>query len=89
MAALHITRRLLRAVRSFYANRQRDALLRDCDPRMLKDIGLRWERGKLESIHPERLAPGNKVEASVISGDKPSVSKSVSDVCPRCGARLA
>ncbi|MFQ3786291.1 hypothetical protein [Halomonas sp. A29] len=54
---LRTARRLLLAVRNYYANRQRDALLRDCDPRMLRDIGLRWERGKLVPINPERFTP--------------------------------
>ncbi|UYG04618.1 hypothetical protein OCT51_04425 [Halomonas sp. LR3S48] len=54
---LRTTRRLLLAVRNYYANRQRDALLRDCDPRILRDIGLRWERGKLVPINPERFTP--------------------------------
>ncbi|MGR2740954.1 hypothetical protein ACUY1T_21110 [Billgrantia sp. Q4P2] len=87
MAALHITRRLLRAVRSFYANRQRDALLRDCDPRMLKDIGLRWERGKLVPINPERFTPKSRAVAA--SSTAPGESESPGEVCPRCGARLA
>ncbi|MCE8019340.1 hypothetical protein HOP51_04285 [Halomonas sp. MCCC 1A11036] len=87
MTALRTIRRLLRAVRSFYANRQRDALLRDCDPRMLKDIGLRWERGKLVPINPERFAP--KTEAVAASSTAPGVSESPGEVCPRCGARLA
>ncbi|MGR4069593.1 antibiotic biosynthesis monooxygenase family protein [Billgrantia sp. C5P2] len=57
---LRTARRLLLAVRNYYANRQRDALLRDCDPRMLRDIGLRWERGKLVPINPERFASKNE-----------------------------
>ncbi|MGR4069224.1 hypothetical protein OCT51_06350 [Halomonas sp. LR3S48] len=88
MAVLNATRRLLDAVRTHYANRRRDASLRDCDPRMLKDIGLRWERGKLVAIHPERLASG-KAHASASADSKPSATESVRDVCPRCGARLA
>ncbi len=88
MAALHTIRRLLSALRTHYANRRRDALLRDCDPRMLKDIGLRWERGKLVAIHPEHPASG-EARASGSAGSKLSAAERLHGVCPRCGARLA
>ncbi|MBW6393489.1 hypothetical protein [Billgrantia antri] len=88
MAALRTTRRLLRAVRSFYANRQRDALLRDCDPRMLKDIGLRWERGKLVPLDPERFALG-KPETAEASATVLEAGERSTEFCPRCGAPLA
>ncbi|MBA2780463.1 DUF1127 domain-containing protein [Billgrantia kenyensis] len=88
MALLRTTRRLLRAVGAHYANRRRDASLRDCDPRMLKDIGLRWERGKLVPLHPERIAAA-KSEAAATSGATSAASESHREVCPRCGARLA
>ncbi|QTP54214.1 hypothetical protein HNO51_05665 [Billgrantia sulfidoxydans] len=87
MAVLRTTRRLLRAVRSYYANRRRDALLRDCDPRMLKDVGLRWERGKLVPINPERFAPRSGAVAA--SSAAPGAGESPGEVCPRCGASLA
>jgi hypothetical protein len=88
MALLRTTRRLLRAVGAHYANRRRDALLRDCDPRMLKDIGLRWERGKLVPLHPERIASG-KSEVVATAGTAIAASESPRTVCPRCGASLA
>ncbi|WP_104205288.1 hypothetical protein [Billgrantia saliphila] len=88
MSALNTLRRLLRAVRVHYANRRRDASLRDYDPRMLKDVGLRWERGTLVPIHPERFAI-DKTEASATSGTGSVAAESARDVCPRCGASLA
>lgn len=88
MALLRITRRLLCAVRTHYANRRRDASLRDCDPRMLKDIGLRWERGTLVPLHPERSAV-EQAATGVAANSKPAAVESVRDTCPRCGARLA
>ncbi|QOR38113.1 hypothetical protein HNO52_06020 [Billgrantia diversa] len=88
MAVLRTTRRLLRAVRTHYANRRRDASLRDCDPRMLKDIGLRWERGKLMPIHSEYPASAEP-QAGDGAGSKRSEAESMREVCPRCGARLA
>ncbi|RCV86280.1 hypothetical protein [Billgrantia montanilacus] len=97
MALLRITYRLLRAVHTHYANRRRDASLRDCDPRMLKDIGLRWERGKLVPLYPERFATkravatlvDGRVDAEVDAGAKPATAESAHEICPRCGARLA
>ncbi|MBZ0330783.1 hypothetical protein KZO25_10710 [Halomonas sp. ANAO-440] len=97
MALLRITYRLLRAVRTHYANRRRDASLRDCDPRMLKDIGLRWERGTLVPLHPERSTVERavdtlvdaRVDAEVDAGAKPAAAESARDTCPRCGAHLA
>lgn len=88
MALLRTTRRLLRAVGAHYANRRRDALLRDCDPRILKDIGLRWERGKLVPTNPERIASG-KSDVVETAGAATAASESPREVCPRCGARLA
>lgn len=78
MVLLRSTHRLLAAVHSYYANRRRDALLRDCDPRMLKDIGLRWERGKLVPIHPEAFT----------AGISPIAGESMREICPHCGSRL-
>ncbi|MCE8002852.1 DUF1127 domain-containing protein [Billgrantia ethanolica] len=88
MALLRTTRRLLRAVGAHYANRRRDASLRDCDPRMLKDIGLRWERGKLVPLHPERIAAAMS-DVVATSGAATAARESRREICPRCGARLA
>lgn len=88
MALLRTTRRLLSAVGAHYANRRRDASLRDCDPRMLKDIGLRWERGKLVPLHPERIVTAKR-EVVATSNAVAAGSGSPRETCPRCGARLA
>ncbi|MCC5883260.1 MAG: hypothetical protein JJU25_11555 [Halomonas sp.] len=89
MAVLTTTRRLLRAICAHYANRRRDASLRDCDPRMLKDIGLRWERGKLVALHPERFANAKPMEAAADTVRNTSAAAAFADdSCPHCGSKL-
>lgn len=88
MAILRTTRRLLRAVRTHYANRRRDASLRDCDPRMLKDVGLRWERGTLVPVNPERFATPKHGEGAPDSRPTSAATSSVDGLCPHCGSRL-
>ncbi|MGQ4879006.1 hypothetical protein ACOJCM_10605 [Billgrantia sp. LNSP4103-1] len=89
MAVLRTTRRLLRAVGTHYANRRRDASLRDCDPRMLKDVGLRWERGTLVPVNPERFANMPHAKATDDKSRPSSADSALIDgLCPHCGGRL-
>ncbi len=54
MATSTIARRLLAALRDYLTKRRHYAELRDYDPRLLRDIGLRRERGRLVPLNPER-----------------------------------
>nr|WP_163500385.1 DUF1127 domain-containing protein [Halomonas socia] len=65
---------LLHALRSRAIKRRQFAQLRECDPRMLKDMGLRWERGTLVAINPER--------------DPSGTTRDAHETCPHCGSRL-
>ncbi|APX92220.1 hypothetical protein BWR19_04285 [Halomonas sp. 1513] len=75
MAISASLKNLLRALRSRAIKRRQFAQLRECDPRMLEDMGLRWERGTLVAINPER-------EPSA------GITRDAHETCPRCGSRL-
>ncbi|TFH85621.1 hypothetical protein EQG41_16220 [Billgrantia azerbaijanica] len=81
MAVLRTTRRLLRAVSTHYANRRRDASLRDYDPHLLKDIGLRWEQGRLAPLNPEH-------EPATAARRHKAETRDAHETCPHCGSRL-
>lgn len=72
---------LLAAIRAHRARRRAHAELRGCDERTLKDIGLRWERGRLVPLNPEdaRAPP---------SGRRATAPRKAPATCPCCGARL-
>ncbi|PMR69448.1 DUF1127 domain-containing protein [Halomonas heilongjiangensis] len=86
MAIARTAKGIIRSVRAHYTKRRQYAELRECDPRMLRDIGLRWERGNLVAINPEReqaTAPARPTPRNKAVEPAPSA------VCPCCGARLA
>ncbi|GHC15739.1 DUF1127 domain-containing protein [Aidingimonas halophila] len=74
-------RRLRTALGNHAAKRRMYAELESCDPHTLKDIGLRWERGKLVPLNPESQRPDIAYRKTEESAETP-------DVCPRCGTRL-
>ncbi|MGM0783712.1 MAG: hypothetical protein ACQEUM_06350 [Pseudomonadota bacterium] len=81
MAIIRTTLRLLRTIRTHYAHRRDYAALRDYDPHLLKDIGLRWERGTLVAINPEAKpeAPTRRHKA---------ITRDAHETCPHRGRRL-
>ncbi|QJQ96188.1 MULTISPECIES: hypothetical protein [Halomonadaceae] len=79
--AIRLIKRLLRGIRTRHTTRQHYNALREYDPRMLKDVGLRWERGNLVAINPERELP-------VAAGAEAAAMKKRPDACPSCGVRL-
>ncbi|MDI5986892.1 DUF1127 domain-containing protein [Halomonas sp. M4R5S39] len=86
MATSTIARRLLAALRDYLTKRRHYAELRDYDPRLLRDIGLRRERGRLVPLNPEREpAPFPARPTPHNKAAEPSPSA----VCPRCGSKLA
>lgn len=76
-----IARRLLSALRDYLTKRRHYAELRECDPRMLKDIGLRWERGRLVPLNPER-------EPEAMARRHKADTRDAHETCPSCGYRL-
>ena len=85
MATPTIARRLLAALRDYLTKRRHDsklyAELRDCDPRMLKDIGLRWERGRLVPLNPER-------EPEATTRRHQADTRDAHETCPHGESRL-
>ncbi|WP_148252703.1 DUF1127 domain-containing protein [Aidingimonas lacisalsi] len=82
MPILHNTlRRLRTALGNYAAKRRMYAELESCDPHTLKDIGLRWERGKLVPLNPESQRPD-------IAYRETGEPIEESDTCPHCGTRL-
>lgn len=82
MAITRTAQRLLSAIQARYRKRRSYAELMECDAHILKDIGLRWERGRLVPLNPEREFD---VQPSRDASETPELPLS----CPRCGARLA
>ncbi|SDM16564.1 protein of unknown function [Franzmannia pantelleriensis] len=79
MAISSTIKKLFHALSSRAIKRRQFAQLRECDPRMLKDMGLRWERGTLVAINPEREPAPQQRKA---------VTRDAHESCPHCGSRL-
>ncbi|PMR75748.1 DUF1127 domain-containing protein [Billgrantia endophytica] len=79
MAVSNSIKTLIRALRARLIKRRQDAALRECDPRMLKDMGLRWERGTLVAINPEHEPQARRHKA---------ITRDAHETCPHCGSRL-
>ncbi|WP_431024061.1 hypothetical protein [Halomonas sp. H5] len=83
MATLTIARRLLTALRQRLTRRRHYAELRDYDPRLLRDIGLRWERGHLVAFDAE----SERVPETAQRRQR-AETRDAHETCPRCGSRL-
>lgn len=81
MAIARTVKGIIRTVRAHYTKRRQYAELRECDPRMLRDIGLRWERGRLVPLNPEWEPEGTARRHKVDTRD-------TYETCPRCGSKL-
>ncbi|MBD3896860.1 DUF1127 domain-containing protein [Halomonas sp. ML-15] len=79
MAIFTSVKSLLHALRDRATKRRQFAQLKECDPRMLKDMGLRWERGTLVAINPERESAPKPRKAA---------TRSAHETCPHCGSSL-
>lgn len=91
MTIRDITQSLLSAGRSYFTKRRQEAQLRECDPRTLKDIGLRWERGRLVALNPDREGPSPATATTELDASRATPNEALASpaVCPRCGAELA
>ena len=79
MAIATSLKNLFHTLRMRAIKRRQFAQLKECDPRMLKDMGLRWERGSLVAINPERAPTPKRRKA---------VTRSAHETCPHCGSSL-
>lgn len=79
MAISSSIKHLLHALRKRGIERRQFAQLRECDPHLLEDMGLRWERGTLVAINPEREPAPKRHKA---------VTRSAHETCPHCGSSL-
>ncbi|TVP48195.1 MAG: hypothetical protein EA345_09540 [Halomonas sp.] len=81
MAIATITRKVLNALKHRRTQQRLHAELRLHDPRLLKDIGLRWEQGQLVSIHgvDEQNKRTQRHQAE---------TRDAHETCPHCGSRL-
>lgn len=87
MATSTTVRRLLAALRQRLTRRRHDsrlyAELRDYAPRLLRDIGLRWEQGHLVAFNAEsEREPENALRR------RRAETRDAHETCPRCGRRL-
>ncbi|WP_355661787.1 hypothetical protein [Halomonas salifodinae] len=83
MASSSIARRLLTALRQRLTRRRHYAELRDYDPRLLRDIGLRWEQGHLVAFNAE-----SEREPESARRRRRAETRDAHETCPRCGRRL-
>lgn len=83
MATSTIARRLLAAFRQRLTKRRHYAELRDYDPRLLRDIGLRWEQSQLVAFNAESERAPEAVQRR-----QRAEARDAHETCPRCGSRL-
>ncbi|WP_409525212.1 hypothetical protein [Nitrincola sp. MINF-07-Sa-05] len=90
MAIKRTINQLLRGVQAYYAKRKLHASLKHYDQRMLKDIGLHWERGDLKPINPVTDSPAMTITAAPVSGKNKAVkAEKVISPCKPGGEPLA
>lgn len=81
---------LFQGVRTYYAQRKLHASLKHYDTRMLKDIGLHWERGALKPINPVTDSLIMTVSAASGTGNNKAVkAESTLRPCKQNGDPLA
>lgn len=90
MAIKRTINHLLRGVQTYYANRKLHASLKHYDQRMLKDIGLHWERGDLKPINPVTDSLIMTISAAPGAGKNKAVkADKVNSPCKPSGEPLA
>ncbi|WP_018917848.1 hypothetical protein [Vreelandella zhanjiangensis] len=79
--AIIITRKLLTILKQRRTQRRLYTDIRLHDPRLLNDIGLRWEQGQLVSIHGVE-------EAATRTQRHQAETRDAYETCPHCGSQL-